>query len=192
MIRSFISHLADEKKVYSFKMRMAFECTDVMYKKIECALDAYQLESITKPKSLPIQEDEVNFPQSGPVEINIIEMELGYPVIPEMLHSLLVERCQLDGSRFVVHTLAQDADRTPQIGIYEKGEALLNTELEDMQLEEQVYGNEFVTDFLDSIETRQMEFAAGTTDKAETTNDLPQGNESPMTQQNKIPTPEDI
>ena len=192
MIRSFISHLQDSTKVYSFKMRMAFECTDNMYKRIEAALDAYQLESLTKPKSLPIQEDEVNFPQSGPVEINIIEMELGYPVIPEMLHALLIERCQLDGTRFVVHTQAQDADRTPQIGIYEKGEALLNTDLEEGTLEEKVYVNEFVTDFLDSIETRKFEFAGDGEDKAQTTNDLPQGEKSPMTQQNKIPTPGDM
>lgn len=190
MIRSFISHYNDNQKVYSFKMRMAFECTDKMYKKIEVALDAYQLESITKPKSLPIQEDTVNFPAAGPVEINIIEMELGYPVIPEMLHALLIERCQLDGTRFVIHTQAQDADRTPQMGIYEKGEALLNTDLEEMALEDTVYGNEFVTDFLDSIETRQMEFAAGSEEKAETTNDLPMGTDSPMTKQNKLPTPD--
>jgi len=192
MIRSFISHYNDQQKKYSFKMRMAFECTDKMYKKIECALDAYQLESITKPKSLPIQEDTVNFPQAGPVEINIIEMELGYPVIPEMLHSLLIERCQLDGTQFVIHTLAQDADRTPQIGIYEKDEALLNTDLEDMTLDENVYGNEFVSEFLDSIESREIEFAAGSEGKAETTNDLPQGKDSPMTKQNKLPTPDNM
>jgi len=192
MIKSFISHLQDNKKVYSFKMRMAFECTDKMYKRIEVALDAYQLESLTKPKSLPIQEDEVNFPQAGPVEINILEMELGYPVIPEMLHALLIERCGLDGTRFIIYTQAQDADRTPQIGIYEKGEALLNTELEESELSEKVYGNEFVTDFLDSIETREYEFAGDSEAKAQTTNDLPQGTKSPMTNQNKLPTPEDM
>lgn len=192
MIKSFVSHLQDNAKVYSFKMRMAFECTDKMYKRIEAALDAYQLESITKPKSLPIQEDTVNFPKAGPVEINIIEMELGYPVIPEMLHSLLVERCQLDGTRFVVHTLAQDSDRTPQMGTYEVGDALLNTELEESGTDEKVYGNEFVTDFLDSIETREFDFAGGSEKKAKTTNDLEQGTKSPMTHQNKLPTPDDM
>ena len=192
MIKSFASHLSDNAKVYSFKMRMAFECTDKMFKKIECALDAYQLESITKPKSLPIQEDSVNFPQLGPVEINIIEMELGYPVIPEMLQALLIERCGLDGTQFIIHTLAQDADRTPQNAIYEKGDALLDTELDDYALTEKVYGNEFITDFLDSIETREYKFSADNTEKAETTNELPQGSQSPMTQQNKLPTADDL
>ena len=191
MIKSFVSHLKDNAKVYSFKMRMAFECTDVMYKKIEVALDAYQLESITKPKSLPIQEDTVNFPAAGPCEINIIEMELGYPVIPEMLHALLIERCQLDGTRFVIHTLAQDEFATPQITMYEKGPALLDTELEETELNEEVYGNEFISDFLDGIENREFKFAADNTDKAETTNELPQGDKSPMSHQNKIPKPED-
>ena len=192
MIKSFVSHLQDNAKVYSFKMRMAFECEDKLYKKIEAALDAYQLESITKPKSLPIQEDEVNFPQCGPVEINIIEMELGYPVIPEMLEALLIERVGLQQGSFVVHTLAQDSDRTPQIGIYEKDEALLNTELEDSKLDEDVYGNEHISAFLDSIETREFELAADATEKATTTNDLEMGTESPMTNQNKVPTPEDM
>lgn len=192
MIKSFVSHLQDNRKLYSFKMRCAFECTDVTFKRIEAALDAYQLESITKPKSLPIQEDTVNFPKIGPVEINIIEFETGYPVIPEMLQTLLIERCQLDGAFFVIHTLAQDADRTPQIGIYEKGEALLNSELEDTKLEEDVYGNEFISDFLDSIETREYKLASDATEEATTTNDLDMGEESPMTNQNKVPTPEDM
>jgi len=142
MIRSFVSHLQDNTKVYEFKMRMAFECTDKMFTRIEAALDAYQLESITKPKSLPIQEDSVNFPKLGPVEINVIEMELGYPAISEMIETLLIERCGLDSTQFVVHTMAQDETRTPQIGMYEQGEALLNTELEEAEIES-VYGNEF-------------------------------------------------
>lgn len=192
MIRSFVSHLKDNSKTYSFKMRMAFECTDDQCKKIEAALNAYQLESITKPKSLPIQEDEINFPKLGPVEINVIEMELKYPVIAEMLETLLIERCGLDGTTFCIHPMAQDADRTPSLAIYEKGEALLNTELEESQLEDKVYGNEFVTQFLDSIETREFEFAADKEKKAETTNDLEMGTKSPMTQQNKVPTAEDM
>lgn len=193
MIRSFVNHFEESSKLYSFKFRLAFECADEMFKRIETALDAYGLKSITKPKSLPIQEDVINFPQLGPIEITVFEADLEYPVIPEMLHSLLIERCRLDGSQFVVHTMAQDADRTPQVGMFEKGEALLDTELEDMQLEDKVYGNEFITDFLDSIETREFELAADRTPDAETTNDLKQGNESPVgSKQNKIPSPEDV
>ena len=192
MIKSFVSHLRDNKKVYAFKMRMAFECSDKMFARIEQTLDAYQLESITKPKSLPIQEDEVNFPKLGPVEINVIEMELGYPAIAEMIETLLVERCGLDKSAFVVHSAAQETYRTPQIGMYEAGTALLDTELEDMQLQEKVYGNEFITDFLDSIETRQFDITGANTEKAVTTNDLAPGTLSPMTNQNKLPTAKDI
>lgn len=193
MIRSFVHHMQENRKLYEFKIRLAFECDDKLYKRIEAALDAYQLESITKPKSLPIQEDAVNFPQMGPIEINIIEATLGYPAIPEMVHALLIERCGLESSQFVVHTMAQDADRTPQIGMYEKGEALLNTELEEAKLDEDVYGNEFISDFLDSIETREMKLAADRTDKATTTNDLDQGTQSPVgSNQNDIPSPEDV
>jgi len=184
--------MQENRKLYEFKIRLAFECDDRLYKRIESALDAYQLESITKPKSLPIQEDAVNFPQLGPVEINVIEATLGYPAIPEMVHALLIERVGLESSQFVVHTMAQDADRTPQIGIYEKGEALLNTELEDTQLDEDVYGNEYISSFLDSIETREMKLAADKTEPATTTNDLEQGTESPMTNQNEIPSPRDV
>ena len=68
----------------------------------------------------------------------------------------------------------------------------LKTELEEDVLEDKVYGNEFVTEFLDSIETRKFKFAGDGESKAETTNDLPQGTQSPMTSQNKIPTPGDM
>ena len=147
MIRSFVSHYQENSRLYEFKIRLAIECTDNLHKRIEAALDAYQLESISKPKTLPIQEDAINFPQSGPVEICILEAQLHYPAIPEMIESLLVERCGLDRTQFVVHTMLQDEFRTPQIGVYEKGDALLNTELEEHALEEKVYGNEFISDF---------------------------------------------
>jgi hypothetical protein len=193
MIKSFVTHMQENSKLYEFKIRLAFECDDNLFKRIEAALGAYDLKEITKPKSLPIQEDAINFPQLGPVEIVIIEAKTGYPAIPEMIHALLIERVGLDQSSFVVHTLAQDADRTPQMGIYEREDALLDTELEDYQLEEDVYGNEFISDFLDSIETREYELAADRTDDATTTNDLAPGTDSPVgSQQNKIPTPGDM
>ncbi len=193
MIRSFVSHYQENAKLYEFKIRLACECTDNMYQRIENALDAYHLESLTKPKTLPIQEDIVNFPQLGPVEICILEAQVHYPATPEMIEQLLIERCGLDSTQFVAHTAAQDEIRTSQLGTYEKQDALLDTELSESD-EPKVYGNEFISDFLDSIETRQMPLAADATDKATSTNDLEQGNESPVgsAQQNKVPTPEDM
>jgi len=185
--------MQESQKLYEFKIRLAFECDDNLFKRIEAALGAYGLEEITKPKRLPIQEDAINFPQLGPVEITVIEAKTAYPAIPEMIHALLIERVGFESGNFVVHTMAQDADRTPQMGIWEREDALLNTELEDYQLEEAVYGNEFITDFLDSIETREIELAADATPDAETTNDLEQGTDSPVgSNQNKIPSPEDV
>jgi len=191
MIRSFTRHLEDNTKVYEFKIRMAIECTPELLERIEVALDAYQLESISKPKRLPIQEDTINFPALGPIEISLFDVTLGYPVISEAIETLLSERAGIPTTHMSVYTKAQEADRTPAITELEDKEALLNTDYEEV-VQEDVYGNEYISKFLDEIDTREFEIAGDNTEDMKTTNDLPQGTHSPMTQQNKVPTAEDL
>jgi hypothetical protein len=193
MLKSFITHMQENTKLYEFQIRLAVLPGDEVMKRIESALDAYQLESITKPKSLPIQEDLINFPKLGPIEICLLEVTLAYPVIPEAIQRLLVERAGLPTSHIVVNTKAQEADRTPAMPDYEAGEALLNTAFEDADpKDDKVYGNEFVSEFLDSIESRDWDIAGDNTKAAVTTNDLDQGTVSPMTNQNKVPKASDL
>ena len=187
MIKSFVSHLRDTTKTYSFKLRLAVEATSELMDRVEMVLDAYQLESISKPKRLPIQEDAINFPKLGPVEISLVDIQVGYPVISEEIQHLLYERAGIPMTHMCVHTAAQSADREPLPDMV-KGEALLNTPLEETE-QEDVYGNEYISSFLDSIESRDMPFDADSTDKMATTNELPQGIDSPMTHQNKLPDP---
>lgn len=192
MIRSFVEHLQDNKKLYEFNIRLAFIPSSDDLKRIEAALNAYQLESISKPKSLPIQEDSINFPRLGPVELTILEVALAYPVIPLALARLLYERAGIPESHMAVYTKAQEEFKIPNAD-YEKKPALLDTAPADADPDaKKVYGNEFVSEFLDSIETRDYEIAGDNVDKAETTNDLEQGTTSPLSNQNKLPTAEDL
>lgn len=185
--------MQENTKLYEFQIRLAVLPGDEVMKRVEAALDAYQLESMTKPKSLPMQEDFINFPKLGPIDVCLVEATLGYPATPEMVQRLLVERAGLPTSHVVVNTKAQEADRTPAMPDYQNGEALLNTALEDADSDaEKVYGNEFVSEFLDSIESRDWDIAGDKTPTAKTTNDLAQGTVSPMTNQNKVPRAEDL
>lgn len=187
-MKSYTEYFTDAQKVYEFKLRLAVEADNATMDLIEAALDAYKLESISKPKRLPVQEDIINFPSLGPVEINLIDISLGYPVISEDLHNLINEQCGIDKTHICVYTKAQEFDRTmPELS---DGEAILGTEDPD-QKQESVYGDEYNEKMLKDVETRQMPFAAPNKDKIESTNDLPQGNDSPMSQQNKLPKADD-
>ena len=79
---------------------------------------------------------------------------------------------------------------------FEEGQpSLLDTPYETMPEgeAEKVYGNEFVSEFLDTIESRDMVIAGDNTPNAETTNDLAQGSVSPVgSNQNKLPTAADL
>ena len=187
MIKSFVQRLTDNKKVYEFKIRLALEATPKVMDRIEKVLDAYQLESISAPKRLPIQEDIINFPKLGPVEINLIEVSLAYPTIPEQIRNLLYERAGIPMTHMAVYTAGQCEfkELNPD---YERKDALLNTPLEESE-EEKVYGNEYIESFLDSLETTEMPIAGDRTEKMATTNDLPQGTDSPMTKKTKLPDP---
>jgi len=192
MIKSFKEHYRANQKRYSFKIRAAFPVSDQAFGRIAASLDAFGLEEIKKPKSLPIQEDSVNFPQLGPVEITLIEFTVRYPANSELIQNVLTERAGLPKTHFIVHTLAQDEFKTPSIAHSEDEDALLNSDYPVDDEKEPLYGDEFIKKFLESIDTFKFDTEADEELTAETTNDLPQGTQSPMTNQNKLPTADDI
>jgi len=188
-MKSFTQHYAESKKVYEFRLRLAVEATSELMDLIESALDAYKLESISKPKRLPVQEDIINFPKLGPVEINLVEVTLGYPAISEEIQHLLYERAGVPMTHICVYTASQEGDRElPEVI---KGEAILGTEYEDVKMDPH-FGDEYNESMLKELETRQHPFDAPGTEDGKTTNELPQGTKSPVgSQQNKLPTAKD-
>lgn len=192
-MKTFSQYLYHTQKTYEFRIKVAnVEVSEENLTAIKNALDAYGVESISKPKRLPIQ-NHVDFPKMGPCECHVIDVSLSYPTTPELLTQIVSERALINKAQVCVKTKDQDEQATAAEAAGEHEGALLDKpELESTPGAQEVVGQSRVGSLLKELDklTRKYEFAA--TEKANTasTADLPQGTKSPVgSSQNKIPSP---
>lgn len=88
-MKTFKDYLTESVKTYNFKVKLACGCDSKDIAKFKDALEQYKLESISAPRSLPIQESP-EFPNAGPVEIKILDVTLGYPANDAQVKQALV------------------------------------------------------------------------------------------------------
>lgn len=183
------------QRVYEFRIKLAdIEMSDENLTRIKNALDTYGVESMSKPKRLPIQEH-VDFPRMGPCECHYVDVSLKYPTTTEQLTHIVAERALLDRARVCVKT--QDADEivadAESAGKDRKEPLVGDDKLEDQADAQQLVGQTRVGSLLKELEKAKVsKFEVAGKEKADgtTTNSLPQGTTSPVgSRQNKIPSP---
>ena len=94
-MKPFKAYLTESHRTYDFRIRLACELPGDLISKIKTVLEAYKLDSISKPKRLPIQETP-EFPNMGPVEVSVMEISLNYPCNDEQVRTLIAERAGIN------------------------------------------------------------------------------------------------
>ena len=105
--QSFQNYFYNSKKLYEFRIRLAnCDCSKELQEAIKNALDAYEVETITAPKRLPIQEHR-DFGKLGPCEVHHIDVAVNYPTIAEQVRQLIINRAGVSSEKVCVYTLNQ-------------------------------------------------------------------------------------
>ena len=68
-MKNFLNYLEQSQKTYEFRIKIANTDPAEKFAALESALNAYGLESLSKPKRLPLKESDVDFPNHGTVEL---------------------------------------------------------------------------------------------------------------------------
>jgi hypothetical protein len=205
-MKTFLQHLSEVQKTYDFRVKLANidpkDCMDV----IKSALETWQLQEITEVKRLPIQENVIEFPSWGPVEVYQFDVSLAYPCIDAQLRQLISERCgMLPTAIFVTPTHHPEeqwrSGENSELREYVQGENVITQPLPEADAAQQAAskaysGAEFIAKELAPTKNR-WEVAGndntigGQADPSysKTTNDVEQGKDTPMSKQNTIPNP---
>jgi hypothetical protein len=164
---------------------------------IKMALDAYQLESVSTVKSMPIQEHR-EFPQWGPCECWQFDIKVAYPVTTAGIRQTLKERARLNPDWLCVRNLneAEYTDEAEAPNADAKKGALLDQEdLGGSKEGQSLAGQARIGSLLKELETRKYEVAGSDTtiggekqtSYANTTNNIAQGDVSAVgTNKNKL------
>lgn len=185
-MKSFAEFLTESKKTYQFRIKVAGELCDDAADKLEAGLEKFSLCSISKAKKTPIQLNPVDFPTLNAIEVNIMDAETDYPATPQEIAAVVMAACGCAEDHIKV-TSADDPNEA------EKEEQAENAEAEKEDYEVQLtapypkseknlpYGQKHIDKFLkDQKSKTNFKVAGGKTSKGQTTNDLPQGNQSPI------------
>jgi len=196
-MKNFLNYLEQSQKTYEFRIKIANTDPAEKLAMLESALDAYGLESLGKPKRLPLKESDVDFPNHGTVELYLMDAVLTYPCNEYQLRTIIAERAGIAQANIVVvptnHPEEQrrwNEDNSSDIKEYAQGEAVLDKPYEDNP-EAKKAGDayaSFNTILKELTELKLAEAEGGKTPAAKTTNELPTGDKSPVgSYQNKIP-----
>lgn len=184
-MKNFLDYLAESQKTYEFRVRVAnIDPSDKM-DCLENCLDAYSLESITKPKSLPIQESHIDFPAMKSPEVYVMELTVRYPVQADQVRAIIADQLGVSqGHISVVPSLHPEElwrSGEGELNEYKQGESVLDKELEDNP-EGKKAGKSFAEKFVIMKELKAAESEIEGQEKitAETLNEIPTGDKSPV------------
>lgn len=201
-MKSLQAYIAERNTNYEFRIKIAKQNPKEVMEEIKNALNAYELVSITAPKSLPIQEHR-EFPKWGPCECWQFEAAVAYPTTAVQIAQLLKERTGMQAEWVCVYgkQQAEDNEAFEAYGKDHTGSLLLDNELKDVPGAQELVGEKRKDSMLKELEENSPQMVALKSDPAltstrasektkaaQTTNQLPQGTKSPMgSQQNKLP-----
>jgi hypothetical protein len=199
---SFKNYLQESQHTYEFRIKIAdVDPTDKM-DRIENALNAYGMESLSKPKRLPLKESDIDFPSHGAVQLYLMDAVLTYPCNDAQVRQIIADRADIaKGNIKVVPKLSPEEirrwniDDESDIKEYKHGEAVLDKPYEDnpdaTQAGDDYAKPETILKELDSPEIKtEKKSDQPEGNKGKTSNELPQGDTSPVgSKQNKIPDP---
>lgn len=197
-MKSFQSYIFELNKPSEFRIKLAgINPTGPVMESIKNALEAFQLESVSTVKSLPIQEHR-EFPQwGGPCEAYQFDVKLAYPTTSMSVRQTIKERAQINVDWINVRNLleAENIEEAEELGKDHSGALLDVEDLGGSKEGPAMAGQVRIGSLLKELESRKFEFAADDTNsdkvfqskKGTDTNSIPQGDVSPEgTKQNKI------
>ena len=188
-MKPFTQYLQEMNKVYEFSIRLAgCDLDKQISEQLTTALSAYAVESVGKPRRLPVQEH-IDFPTMGPCECHIIEVAVKYPTTSDQILQVVAEKLNLPRNSVLVRTKNEDMLRTPALPSKKdkNGSVLTQAELEDVPDAQSLVGQQRKDSMLKELVSRKYEFAAKESSEDKTS--MPQGTTSPVgSYQNTIPT----
>jgi hypothetical protein len=88
-MKSFIEHLNESQKTYTFKVGVAGDVPEGFDDRLESSLRKFSIKNMTPGKRTPIQEKPLDFPNLQNMEVTYYEIELAYPTTQQVLEEYI-------------------------------------------------------------------------------------------------------
>ena len=191
-MKNFRSYLAESERTYNYRIKIVGDIPAGFYNELKSRLAQFDPESVGDQKSTPIQAKPADFPAFENEKVTSFDVKLRYPAIEPQIKQI-ARLLGLDENKIIMQTSVFDDNNAEY---QEKLEAQPDPVLTAPYPADDAKQKELIKDYsadpfdhavLKNAYRSNFEIAGGKTRPAETTNQLPMGDDSPMTHAEKRP-----
>ena len=194
-MKKFQEYLAESERTYNYRIKIVGDIAPDFVKMLEEKLKQFDPVKIGKPKTTPVQLKPADFPKHSNDSVTSMDVEFRYPAIEPQIKQI-AQLLFLDPNRIIMLTTPyEDSIDTERERVDAENKNLLtDTDYPADTAEQKALSKDYSADpyqhaVLKNAYRSDFTVAGGKTPKAETTNDLPMGNTSPMTKVKRPPRP---
>jgi hypothetical protein len=193
-MKNFQQYLAESERTYNYRIKIVGDVAPDFVKQLEEKLAQFDVVKITKPKTTPVQLQPADFPKHSNDSVTSMDVEFRYPAIEPQIKQI-AQLLMMDPNRIIMLTTPhEEGMNTERERVAAQNKDLLDTDYPADTEEQKALSADYSAPYdehavLKNAYRSDFTVAGGKTPAARTTNDLPMGNDSPMTKVKRPPRP---
>jgi hypothetical protein len=185
-MKKFNEYLAESQRVYNYRIKIVGDVPTGFIKALEEKLKQFDPAKVSAVKTTPVQLNPAEFPAYSNERVSHMDCEFRYPAIEPQIQQI-AQLLGLDPNRIRMLTVPyEDSMNKERVDVEEQNQDLLtDTDYPAPDKEQKALSKDYSTGPYDHAVLKNayrsnFEIAGGKTPAAQTTNDLPMGDTSPM------------
>ena len=194
-MKPFAKYLAESERTYNYRIKIVGDVPTGFIKDLESKMSQFDVVKMGSPKTAPVRKNIPDFPAFPNQPLTIVDVEFRYPAIEPQIKQL-AQLLGMDPNRIVMNTDAYEQSLDDENKkILDQNKDLLDTPeypkdyATQRALKKYYSTGPYDHAVLKNAYRSKFSVAGGKTRPAETTNELPQGVKSPMTNIKRQPKP---
>lgn len=193
-MKPFAKYLAESERTYNYRIKVVGDVPDGFFKELKEKCAQFDIVKMSDAKSTPVRKVIPDFPAFPNQPMKIVDVEFRYPAIEPQIKQL-AQLLGLDPNRIVM--MATPYEQSLDIEskkIEDQNQDLLDSPYPAPDAEQKALSKDYATGPYDHAVLKNayrsnFTIAGDKTPPAKTTNELPMGNKSPMTNIKRQPKP---
>jgi hypothetical protein len=188
-------YLAESERTYRYRIKMVGDVPEGFVRDLKSKLAQFDIVKMSDVKSTPVRKINTDFPAYPNQSMGMVDVEFRYPAVEPQVKQL-AQLCGLDPNRIVMNTvpyeesMAQEAEKIAD----QNKDLLKDTDYPADDTEQRALKKDYSAEPHDHVVLKNayrsdFTVAGGKTPAAKTTNDLPQGVKSPISNIKRPPRP---
>jgi hypothetical protein len=186
-MKPFAHYLAESERTYDYRIKICGKAPIDVVRQLKTKLDQFDPVTMSDLKTTPVQKILTDFPSFSNDSITMFDVSFRYPAVEPQIKQL-AQILGLDPNRVVMQTQAYVDGMIEELDkIADQNKDLIkDTDYPAPDAEQRALSKDYSAEphnhvVLKNAYRSNFTVAGGKTPSAKTTNDIPQGNKSPMT-----------